>query len=319
MKLYEQALNILQSGVMILDHELNVVFINSWLKGAFTQADIQVGSNLLALCPELKDQRIHQCMRQALDNGLPSVLSPGLNRSPLPLYHKGHGNKQPLLFDQMIRIQPMGDEEQDYCMLEVQDVSSVMRREKLLSEQAEKLNHMALTDELTGIANRRHFNSLLDKAVHQATEYRQSLSLIFFDIDYFKPYNDHLGHQAGDQCLARITRTLNAELKNKGFHLARYGGEEFCIILPNITPREAKVLAEEYRLHIEQLAIDHPASDVASVVTSSFGVAGFDIGHSDTFTGLILKADNALYRAKTSGRNRVVVSGASGDSIRLDS
>ena len=310
MKLFEQALNILQSGVMILDGELNIVFINRWLQDAFTTVDAQPGDNLLTLFPELKGQRIERSLRQALDNGLRAALSPGLNRSPLPLYHKSYANQQKELFAQMIRVQPMREADQNYCMLEVQDVSSVMRREKLLNEQAEKLNRMALTDELTGIANRRHFNSLLEKAVSYSTERSQPLSLIFFDIDYFKPYNDHLGHQAGDHCLARITQNLNDELKHDGFHLARYGGEEFCIILPGIAPDQAEALAESYRQHIEQLAIEHPASDVAEVVTASFGVSGFKAGKSDTFTGLVLKADNALYRAKLSGRNQVILASA---------
>ncbi|WP_028299687.1 GGDEF domain-containing protein [Oceanospirillum beijerinckii] len=304
MKLFEKTLNILQSGVMILDDELNIVFINLWLQKAFAYVDAQPGENLLSLCPELKGRRIEASLRQALDSGLPAVLSPVLNRSPLPLYHNGQSQAEP--FAQMIRVQPMREEEQNYCMLEVQDVSSVIRRERLLNEQADKLNQMALTDELTGIANRRHFNSLLEKAVASTIDSSQSLSLIFFDIDYFKPYNDHLGHQAGDHCLARITQHLNDILKGEGYHLARYGGEEFCIILPGVSPAQATVLAENYRQNVERLAIRHPASSVAKVVTASFGVSGFNAGKSDTFTGLVLKADNALYRAKMSGRNQVI-------------
>ena len=312
MKLFEQALNILQSGVMILDQELRVTFINQWLDNAFIHPYPLQDKQLLEIFPELANQRIHQCIQQALEQGLPSVLSPGLNQAPLPLCHKRNciqDNGEQSVFAQMIRIQPMEQNDQRYCMLEIQDVSTMMRREKLLNEQAETLNRMALTDELTGIANRRHFNGLLEKAVNQSIQQNQPMSLIFFDIDFFKPFNDNLGHQAGDQCLARITRQLSAELESSGFHLARYGGEEFCIIMPGTEPEQASKMAECYRNHVEQLGISHPASKISNVVTASFGVAGFRAGQKDTFTGLILKADNALYRAKTSGRNQVVLSG----------
>lgn len=308
MLLFEQALNKLQSGVVILDAELKVVFINRWLSDAFSQVSVTQGSVLTEVLPELTTQRIYTCMRQALDRGLPAVLSPALNRSPLPLYSKGKTDEP---FAQMIRVQPIKYEQQHYCMLEVQDVSTMMHRERLLNQQAKKLNQMALTDELTGVANRRCFNSLLEHAIAEATRQGTALSLLFFDIDCFKLYNDHLGHQAGDYCLAKITRTLNEHLKltqnlDRGATLARYGGEEFCIILPKIAPEEAFAFADSYRHLIEEIALPHPASPVSSVVTASFGISGFKAGKSDTFTSIVLKADNALYRAKASGRNQVV-------------
>lgn len=310
MKLFEQALNILQSGVMILDQDLKVIFINEWLDNTFIHPESLQDKFLLQVFPELRHQRIHRCIQQALKQGLPSVLSPGLNRAPLPLCHERNhlqDGKEKTVFAQMIRIQSMIQENQRCCMLEVQDVSTMMRREKLLNEQAEKLNQLALTDELTGIANRRHFNGLLEQTVKQSIQQQQAMSLIFFDIDFFKSFNDSLGHQAGDLCLSTITQQLKTELGSGNFHLARYGGEEFCIIMPGTEPEQARRMAENYRQHIEQLGIHHPASQVSDVVTASFGVAGFQAGSQDTFTGLILKADNALYRAKTSGRNQVVL------------
>lgn len=309
MMLFEQALNKLQSGVIIIDSELKVVFINDWLAQAFTQVTITQGSLLTAVLPDLSEQRIYACIQQALTRGLPSVLSPALNRTPLPLYAKGKTDR----FAQMIRVQPLKYDEKSYCMLEVQDVSTMLHRERLLNQQATKLNQMALTDELTGIANRRCFNSLLEYAIADANKQGTALSLVFFDIDCFKLYNDHLGHQAGDYCLSKITRTLNEYLKrtqtaNKNASLSRYGGEEFCIILQNTAPDEAAMLAEDYRYLIEEIGLPHPASPVSSFVTASFGVSGFKAGKSDTFTSIVLKADNALYRAKSSGRNQVVIS-----------
>ncbi|OPX56295.1 diguanylate cyclase (GGDEF) domain-containing protein [Oceanospirillum multiglobuliferum] len=310
MLLFEQALNKLQSGVMILDSELNVIFVNHWLVESFTQVSVVQGSVLTELLPELSSQRIYTCIRQALDRGLPAVLSPALNRTPLPLYSKGKTDAEP--FAQMIRIQPIKHDNKSYCMLEVQDVSTMMHRERLLNQQAKKLNQMALTDELTGVANRRCFNSLLEHAIAEATRQSSALSLLFFDIDCFKLYNDHLGHQAGDYCLSKITRVLSEHIKltqgiDRAASLARYGGEEFCIILPNIAPDDAVAFAESFRHVIETIGLPHPASPVSSVVTASFGISGFKAGKSDTFTSIVLKADNALYRAKASGRNQVVL------------
>lgn len=305
MQLFEQALAVLQSGVMILDSDCRVHFINQWLNKAFDHPDDLQGELLFAIYPDLEGRRIHQAVDQALKMGLPSLLSPGLNRSPLPLY-QGLGVRRER-FAQSIRVQPMQSDGKRFCVIEVQDVSSMVRREALLNKQAEKLNQMALTDELTGIANRRHFNMMLEKELRRSELQGTPLSLVFFDIDFFKQYNDHLGHQAGDKCLMAVADYLRNQLESYGYQVARYGGEEFCIILPGQDLEVAQHLAERCRKEIEALALKHPSSNVAPVVTASFGVASKSDTQSETQTGLILRADNALYRAKLAGRNKVVV------------
>lgn len=304
MQLFEQALAVLQSGIMILDEQYRVHFINHWLNKAFDTQESLQGHRLFERYPELENCRIHQAMEQALKSGLPSFLSPGLNRAPLPLYH-GQGDKK-TKFAQSIRVQPVAADGKRYCMVEVQDVSAMVRREELLSQQAEKLNQMALTDELTGIANRRHFNLLLEKALRSAVMQQKALSLVLFDIDFFKQYNDHFGHQGGDLCLASIAGHLNQLLQAKGYDVCRYGGEEFCIILPEQDAEAALALAEECRQAIIALALEHPLSRIEPCVTASFGVATKAAGQSETQASLTLKADSALYRAKVAGRNRVV-------------
>lgn len=305
MQLFEQALAVLQSGVMILDADYRVHFINQWLNKAFENSQDLQGSLFFESYPELEGRRIHQAVEQALKTGLPSLLSPGLNRSPLPLYH-GQGERRER-FAQSIRVQPMKSEGKRFCVIEVQDVSSMVRREALLNKQAEKLNQMALTDELTGIANRRHFNLMLEKELRRSELQGTPLSLVFFDIDFFKQYNDHLGHQAGDKCLVVVADYLKNKLESYGYQVARYGGEEFCIIMPGQDLDVAQHLAERCRTEIEALDLKHPSSSVAPVVTASFGVSAKSGQQPETQTGLILRADNALYRAKLAGRNRVVV------------
>lgn len=305
MKLFEQALAALQSGIMILDDQYRVHFINDWLNKAFVTPDTLQGQAFFSCYPELKNSRVHRAIEQALEAGLPSLLSPGLNRSPLPLYRTQSGSEE--RFEQSIRIQPMTSDGKRYCMVEVQDVSAMVRREKLLNKQAEELNRMALTDELTGIANRRHFNLMLEKELRLAISRNTPLSLVLFDIDYFKQYNDHFGHQDGDKCLAKIAGHLAQKLAPKGLQVTRYGGEEFCIILPGEEAASACQLAEYCRSEIEALALDHPKNSSVPYVTASFGVASKSDGLPETQAGLTLKADSALYRAKLSGRNRVVM------------
>jgi len=305
MQLFERALSVLQSGVMILDEEYRVHFINRWLNKAFDTSEDLQDKALFDHYPELVGSRIHQAAMQALTSGLPSLLSPGLNRSPLPLF-RGQGARRER-FSQSIRVQPMMSDDKCFCLIEVQDVSSMVRREALLNKQAEKLNQMALTDELTGIANRRHFNMMLERELRRSELQGTPLSLVFFDIDFFKQYNDHLGHQAGDKCLVAVSDYLRTQLQSYGYQVARYGGEEFCIILPGQAADVAEHLAERCRNEIESLKLKHPSSSVAPVVTASFGVATRSDTQPETQTGLILRADNALYRAKLAGRNRVVV------------
>jgi diguanylate cyclase (GGDEF)-like protein len=131
---------------------------------------------------------------------------------------------------------------------------------------------------------------------------------VLFDIDFFKQYNDHFGHPAGDKCLIAIADYLKHQLSSYGYQVARYGGEEFCIILPEQDVEVARHLAERCREEVEQLQIQHPSSQVAQVVTASFGIASKSGKQSETQTSLILRADNALYRAKLAGRNRVIAS-----------
>lgn len=306
MQLFEQALGVLQSGVMILDGNYRIHFINQWLNKAFDSTPDLQGEQLFNSYPELEGKRIHQAIEQAIKVGLPSLLSPGLNRSPLPLYRGEGGNRE--RFPQSIRVQPMQVANQRFCVVEVQDVSSMIRREALLNQQAEKLNQMALTDELTGINNRRHFNMLLDKELRRSDLQGTPLSLVLFDIDFFKQYNDHFGHPAGDKCLIAIANYLKHQLSSYGYQVARYGGEEFCIILPEQDLEVARHLAERCREEVEQLQIQHPSSQVAQVVTASFGIASKSGKQPETQTSLILRADNALYRAKLAGRNRVIAS-----------
>jgi len=169
-----------------------------------------------------------------------------------------------------------------------------------------RLRELSYRDGLTAIANRRHFDERLQEEWRRALREELPLALAMFDIDFFKDYNDHYGHIAGDDCLKRLARLLREEVSRPGDLVARYGGEEFAIIMPNTTCEGAKSVAEEIRQAVEGLQIPHELSTTSRWITVSAGVAGRKPGHDDSPQSLLRDADHALYAAKRAGRNRVM-------------
>jgi diguanylate cyclase (GGDEF)-like protein len=174
-----------------------------------------------------------------------------------------------------------------------------------LKQARDYLENRSLQDGLTGIANRRRFNEHLENAWNFTCREALPLSLIIIDIDHFKLFNDNYGHQAGDVCLTQIAQKLSATLRRKIDLIARYGGEEFGCILPMTMLDNAIMIAESFRADILSLQIPHAYSSTGSCVTISQGVATI-IPTKDSLPGsLIHAADEALYRSKETGRNKV--------------
>ena len=176
-----------------------------------------------------------------------------------------------------------------------------------LAEANRALQQLSVVDSLTGIANRRRFDEVLENEWRRAIRSGVSVSLIFIDVDFFKAFNDSYGHQAGDECLRQVAQALNGIINRAGDMVARYGGEEFAVILQNTSAEGATTVAERLRAHIEDLQIPHAKSNVSDVVTISLGLATIAPEHALSQTVLIEEADQALYRAKEKGRNRIEV------------
>ncbi|MDQ6995549.1 MAG: diguanylate cyclase, partial [Mariprofundaceae bacterium] len=136
-----------------------------------------------------------------------------------------------------------------------------------------ELERISTTDGLTKIANRRYFNSSLEKEWKLAQRQKQPLSIAMMDIDFFKQYNDHYGHQAGDDCLLQVAASLKASLKRPADMVARYGGEEFVAIFPNTPIEGAELIADALRQHVQDLQLKHDYATDAGCVTISIGVA----------------------------------------------
>jgi two-component system, chemotaxis family, response regulator WspR len=176
---------------------------------------------------------------------------------------------------------------------------------EVVKNELEALSHR---DGLTGIANRRYFDTVLEREWNAAHREKKCLSLILFDIDYFKKYNDTYGHLAGDDCLCQVAIATSQVIKRPRDTLARYGGEEFVIILPDTDALGAEFCAEQIRCAIENLNISHSSSQIHSCVTASLGTSTIR-PHTEISTSqqLIKEADLALYQAKREGRNCVKV------------
>jgi diguanylate cyclase (GGDEF)-like protein len=183
-----------------------------------------------------------------------------------------------------------------------------LHRELTLANQ--RLKRMAYLDGLTQVANRRRFEQYLDQEWRRMSRENGCISIIMADIDSFKGFNDHYGHQAGDNCLRLVARILTRAAKRPGDLVARYGGEEFVIVLPNTDIKGAETVAEEIRLLVRHQRIRHEGSVVDKVVTMSLGVASTLPAIDASPASLIKLADDALYLAKNQGRDQVRVAAA---------
>jgi diguanylate cyclase (GGDEF)-like protein/PAS domain S-box-containing protein len=167
------------------------------------------------------------------------------------------------------------------------------------------VERMAESDALTEIANRRHFDAVIEQEWLRAYREQSCLSLLLLDIDRFKPYNDQLGHLAGDECLRRVVAAISPLVCRAADLLARYGGEEFVVVLPNTDLRGATQMAEKIRGTVETCRLVHPANPPYAQITISLGCAAIVPRKETTHLDLLRAADEALYRAKSSGRNCV--------------
>ena len=168
-----------------------------------------------------------------------------------------------------------------------------------------QLSEQATLDELTGINNRRSFNAILSSEWNRAQRAHYSLSLVMCDIDFFKQYNDALGHQAGDECLRLVAEVMQSILQRPVDTVARYGGEEFVFIFPFTDAQGAVKVMNRFFDKLRLKKIIHPKSEVSDYLTVSAGVASLIPDSKHSIEALISAADDALYRAKAGGRNRI--------------
>lgn len=232
---------------------------------------------------------------------------------------------EPELFNHFVNIVEMGEPlEQDFyyesgnsCWfhfvavklgdgfsITIRDITARKQIELALQDANQKLEELANVDGLTQVANRRCFNNRLLSEWQRLVRAKQPLSLILFDVDKFKSYNDYYGHLAGDDCLIRIGQTLQKVIRRSTDLAARYGGEEFVVLLANTDLEGGIKVAQNIQQGIHDLAIPHAESDVKESVTVSLGIASFIPKLEVKPDTLVAYADKALYDAKQQGGDR---------------
>lgn len=307
----DAVLDNLNLGLVVLDKDFNILLWNGWME---RHARIDAGRALNANFVTLFQQQLTPGFLRALSNtvsyGLPAVLSSALHRSPLPLYHAraGHDGSAPARMVQTVVMTPIAAVDGSRaCLIQVSDASHSIRREKMLMSHSETLKYQVVTDGLTGVYNRRFFDENFALSLQRARRNGEALSLFMIDIDYFKQYNDHYGHRAGDRVLQQVAMALKAQLRSSADIFARYGGEEFIMLANGVDAEAALAIARRLRESVLALAEPHEKSQVAGCVTISVGVStGIPREEADG-RSLMDAADAALYRAKLEGRDRVVL------------
>ncbi|SSO25171.1 diguanylate cyclase [Acinetobacter nosocomialis] len=195
------------------------------------------------------------------------------------------------------------------CMIELNRIE--------LMQQAQQLSLLSQQDALTGLANRRYLDETLDNEWRRALRHETPLTIMMVDIDFFKAYNDTLGHLKGDQCLKDIATAISSIAARSGDLVARYGGEEFLLLFPMTNAQQAQIQVERLMNAIKKIAIVHPCSSVSPYVTISAGVATTIPRLNDSISAFVSRADHALYQAKTNGRNQYQIAVNQGQIVDL--
>jgi diguanylate cyclase (GGDEF)-like protein len=284
-------------GVVVLDREIKIQHWNRWMAmhSGITSSRI-IGAPLFDHFPHLSTPGFNKNCKTVLSFGNFAFLSQKLHRFLFPFKPDSSFG---YLFDHMQQSCTMGpirseDNSISGIFLIIQDVTE-------LATYEQKLVEMNTKDALTGIYNRRFLESRLKEECERQRRYARPLSLIMIDIDFFKKVNDTYGHQCGDLILQTVAAKAAAVIRKTDF-IARYGGEEFCCLLPETDGGSAEIVAEHLRIHIEDM--ENSFEDKLVKVTISLGISCFVTDDSpETF---LKRADDALYQAKHSGRNRFI-------------
>jgi diguanylate cyclase (GGDEF)-like protein len=282
-KKVREALSAIPDFIFRVDREGTILDLSAGTRaGRIPVSPCMVGGNVSSALPVEIGETVRAFLDKGLEAGSIEVL-----RSPLV----GTGEE---VFAE-IRLVSCHDR-QAICI--VRDVTEQHKIEVELQE-------LAKTDTLTQVSNRRHFDELFAREWLRQARTNRSMALLVADIDHFKAYNDTLGHPQGDLCLVKVARCLQEAIFRPGDFVTRYGGEEFAVILTETDLPGALLVAERIREAVEKLKIGHPASPTGPCVTVSIGAAAMVPSRDRNPESLLQAADQALYEAKTGGRNRI--------------
>jgi diguanylate cyclase (GGDEF)-like protein len=293
-----QVFDMVDIGLVILDKDLRVCHWNRWMQlHSGIPTDKIVGALIFDTFPQLKRPRFLRSCKTVLTFGNFCFFSQKLHHYLFPFKPISSFDAEFKFMQQSCTMGPVRDDKGavEYIFISVHDVTEAVNFEQ-------KLFEMNMRDALTGINNRRCLEMHLKEEMDRHKRYGHSLSLIIFDIDFFKHINDAYGHQCGDYILKAIADSIEKSIRSEDI-FARYGGEEFCCLLPETSLDAAVILAERFRKKISKKIHRYQGNQIK--VTISLGVSTLGPGTSSP-ESLLKKADEGLYQAKNTGRNRVM-------------
>ncbi len=296
--IYSQIFEMINVGIAVLDKELKVIKWNRWMANhSKITSDQIVGHSILEFYPQLDTKWFQRSCKSVLTFGNFLFFSQKLHKYIFPFKSEYSIYAE---YDNMQQSSTMGplrgeDNQIQYLYIMIQDVTEIAAYEQ-------KLLEMNTRDPLTGIYNRRFMYNRLNEEIERFKRYGRPFSIILQDIDFFKKVNDEYGHPCGDFILKDFTRLNRERLRSIDFYI-RYGGEEFCCILPETNVQSAYDLAEQLRSVIEKNVFSFEGTDLN--ITMSQGAVEMSPEIS-TVDQLLKCADELLYKAKKSGRNKIV-------------
>lgn len=295
----------LNSGVIVIDDEYRIVFLNHFIERHASMALAEVAQqSLFEVFPDLPEAWLKRKLMSVLDLQSPAFSSWEQRQYIFKLPHLRPITSSSQYMAQNCTMLPLLDEstQQNFICILVEDATDAFVYQQHLSKTLIELEKANRQDGLTKVLNRRYWEEQLKQEIHRAQRYQHPLSLILFDLDKFKDLNDKYGHLGGDFVLIELSSLIGSLLRDSDL-LGRYGGEEFGIVLPDTNGQGAMDVAERIRKAIA----DHPMlfNQQTIRVTLSIGVAELDPHHHLLHDDLIREADMALYNAKRNGRNRV--------------
>lgn len=292
---FQQIVETAIEGVLILDEHYKITFANKNMASMLGYTvDEMLGMPYSSFFPESQAD-VYKYQESLRKRGEASVYECHLKRRD--------GQAHWFLVSAKAMMDDSGGFEGSFAMLT--DINERKEMELLLEESNRQLRELSNKDSLTGIANRRCFDATLKYEYSRLRRVKSELSIILFDIDHFKEYNDYYGHVMGDDCLRQVGSVLASCLDQSDNLAARYGGEEFACILPDTDIISAVIIAENIRQRIHDLKIEHKKSPVSELVTASFGVTTVKYSSKITLQDIITAADKLLYKAKGSGKNMI--------------
>jgi diguanylate cyclase (GGDEF)-like protein/PAS domain S-box-containing protein len=293
-KRFQQVVETAVEGIIIFDKHYRIIFANENMAAVLGyRADEMLGRPYISFFPE---SQLHIYHHQA------ALRKKGQNSVYECRLLTKSGQEHWFLVSATAIVNDSGEFDGYFAMLT--DINDRKEMELLLEESNRQLQELSNRDGLTGIANRRLFDATLEHEYSRLRRTRSKLSIILFDVDHFKEYNDYYGHVMGDECLRRVAAVLTGSVSRSLDLAARYGGDEFACILPDTDLQSAVKIAEKIRQRILDLKIEHKKSPVSDYVTASFGVTTAVYSPETTLEEIIATADELLYKAKAS-RNRI--------------